>query len=70
MIRRDFQGDVVDIAGTMSGGGGPVRKGRMGTRVVVDSSRDATREMKTAEEKLQRDQRRHDEIRQAISQVL
>ncbi|XP_045519482.1 structural maintenance of chromosomes protein 4 isoform X1 [Pieris brassicae] len=58
-----LNGDVIEIAGTMSGGGKSVSRGRMSSSVQQDTSEQDPRVIQQAEEKLSRTEQRLSEIR-------
>ena len=60
---------MVEIAGTMSGGGGRPQQGRMGSQVRVDTTKDTGKEMAAAEKKLEQDQSRLEQYRTELHQV-
>ncbi|NXD31260.1 SMC4 protein, partial [Spelaeornis formosus] len=61
-----LQGQIIEVSGTMTGGGGKVIKGRMGPSVVVDISEEEISEM---ESQLQRDSKRAMQCEEEKSQL-
>ncbi|KAJ8708353.1 hypothetical protein PYW07_010478 [Mythimna separata] len=64
-----LKGDVIEIAGTMSGGGKTTMRGRMSSSVQQDTSEQDPRVMKENEERLARLERRLSEIRNEQSEL-
>ncbi|XP_047036782.1 structural maintenance of chromosomes protein 4 [Helicoverpa zea] len=64
-----LKGDVIEIAGTMSGGGKTTMRGRMSSSVQQDTSEQDPRVMQANEEKLARLERRLVEIRNEQSEL-
>uniref|UniRef100_A0A2A4K7F0 Structural maintenance of chromosomes protein 4 n=1 Tax=Heliothis virescens TaxID=7102 RepID=A0A2A4K7F0_HELVI len=64
-----LKGDVIEIAGTMSGGGKTTMRGRMSSSVQQDTSEQDPRVMQANEEKLARFERRLVEIRNEQSEL-
>ncbi|KAJ8708705.1 hypothetical protein PYW08_010087 [Mythimna loreyi] len=64
-----LNGDVIEIAGTMSGGGKTTMRGRMSSSVQQDTSEQDPRVMRENEERLARLERRLSEIRNEQSEL-
>ncbi|XP_053808271.1 structural maintenance of chromosomes protein 4 isoform X3 [Vidua chalybeata] len=61
-----LQGQIIEVSGTMTGGGGKVMKGRMGSSVVMDISEE---EISKMESQLQRDSKRAVQCEEEKSQL-
>ncbi|XP_032924267.1 structural maintenance of chromosomes protein 4 [Catharus ustulatus] len=61
-----LQGQIIEVSGTMTGGGGKVMKGRMGSSVVMDISEE---EISKMESQLQRDSQRAVQCEEEKSQL-
>nr|XP_030136276.3 structural maintenance of chromosomes protein 4 isoform X1 [Taeniopygia guttata]XP_030136277.3 structural maintenance of chromosomes protein 4 isoform X1 [Taeniopygia guttata]XP_030136278.3 structural maintenance of chromosomes protein 4 isoform X1 [Taeniopygia guttata] len=61
-----LQGQIIEVSGTMTGGGGKVMKGRMGSSVVIDVSEE---EISKMESQLQRDSKRAVQCQEEKSQL-
>ncbi|XP_058668048.1 structural maintenance of chromosomes protein 4 isoform X2 [Ammospiza caudacuta] len=61
-----LQGQIIEVSGTMTGGGGKVMKGRMGSSVVMDISEEEIIKM---ESQLQRDSQRAVQCEEEKSQL-
>uniref|UniRef100_A0A8C0U6B4 Structural maintenance of chromosomes protein 4 n=1 Tax=Cyanistes caeruleus TaxID=156563 RepID=A0A8C0U6B4_CYACU len=61
-----LQGQIIEVSGTMTGGGGKVMKGRMGSSVVMDISEE---EISKMESQLQKDSKRAVQCEEEKSQL-
>uniref|UniRef100_A0A8D2KUS1 Structural maintenance of chromosomes protein n=1 Tax=Varanus komodoensis TaxID=61221 RepID=A0A8D2KUS1_VARKO len=65
-----LQGQIIEQSGTMTGGGGKVMKGRMGSSVVVEISEDEVNEMETQLQKSSQKAMRYQEEKVQLEEMI